>query len=225
MAEENKKPAELVPCLLETIKTFILERKNVKMEDLAKELNVSQKDIEKIIDLAVKDGLLKSRENLKLTKKGEAMVKVHRENYVHNRYVHGTGVLGRLSRIFERKNKNMRYHWRKRHRIDDKAIDSFYSSIHNLKGRVEEIVPLTSLSEGENGVVSYMIGGYGMVRRLTEMGLTPGTTIKVLRRGLLRGPIQIEVRGCCLALGHGVASKVFVKPVRRKRHDRKEEKT
>ena len=219
MAEEERKLAELVPCLLETIKTFEMERKKVKMEDLAKELNVSKRDVEKIIDLAFKDGLLESRESLKLTKKGEAMVKVHRESYVHDKYVHGTSIIGRISRIFERKNKNMRYHWRKHHRIDDKTINSFYSSIQSLKGRVEETVPLTNLSEGERGIVSYMIGGYGMVRRLTEMGLTPGTTVKVLRRGLLRGPIQIEVRGCFLALGHGVASRVFVKPVRRKAHD------
>ena len=113
----------------------------------------------------------------------------------------------------------MRYHWKTRHGIDDNAIESFQSSIQSLKGRIEETVPLSWLSEGEEAVVSYLLGGYGMVRRLAEMGLTPGTKVKILRRGLFRGPIQIEVRGSRLALGHGVASRVFVKPLRRKSHD------
>ena len=219
MTEDEGKLAKLVPCLLEAIKTFKMEKRSAKLEDLARELNVTKRDAEKLIELAVKNGFLESRESLELTEKGEAAVKAHRESYIHDKYVHGTGIFGRISRIFERKNKNMRYHLRRRHGIDDKAIDDFYSSIRSLKGRVEEIIPLTRLSEGKEGVVSYLLGGYGMVRRLAEMGLTPGTTVKVLRRGLLRGPVQIEVRGCRLALGYGVASRVFVKPAGRKVHD------
>ena len=74
-------------------------------------------------------------------------------------------------------------------------------------------VPLTNLCEGESATVAFTRGGYGLVRRLAEMGLTPGTTIKILRRGPFRGPLEIEVRGVSLALGHGVASRVFVKPL------------
>lgn len=57
-------------------------------------------------------------------------------------------------------------------------------------------------------------GGFGIVRRLAEMGLTPGVEIKLLRKCPFRGPIEIEVRGVALALGYGVASKVFVKQLR-----------
>ena len=76
---------------------------------------------------------------------------------------------------------------------------------------IDNAVPLTSISEGEKATVVCAIGGRGLVRRLAEMGLTPGTKIKVLRKGILGGPVQIEVRGVSLALGHGVASKIFVK--------------
>ncbi|MCD6431286.1 ferrous iron transport protein A [Candidatus Bathyarchaeota archaeon] len=79
-------------------------------------------------------------------------------------------------------------------------------------------VPLVRLREGEVGVVAYTVGGRGLVRRLAEMGLTPGVKVKVLRKGIFHGPFQIEVRGVALALGHGVASRVFVKPLRLK-HD------
>jgi ferrous iron transport protein A len=215
MAEKENRLNNMVPCLLEAIKTFDMEKKRIKLEDLAKELSINLEETEKLVDLAAKEGFLESRESLKLTRKGEALVRVHRESYIHDRYAHGTGLFGRIARFLERKNRNMRFHWRSRHGLDDKAINGFYLSIETLKGRVEETVPLADLAEGERGVVSYMLGGYGMVRRLAEMGLTPGTTVKVLRRGLLRGPIQIEVRGSCLVLGHGIASRVFVKPLRK----------
>jgi Fe2+ transport system protein FeoA len=78
----------------------------------------------------------------------------------------------------------------------------------------EEVISLTSLSEGEKGVITNASGGFGLVRRLAEMGLTPGVEIKLLRKCPFRGPLQIEVRGSVLALGFGVASKVFVKPLK-----------
>jgi len=46
------------------------------------------------------------------------------------------------------------------------------------------------------------------------MGLTPNTEVRVMRRSLFRGPIEVEVRGVSLALGYGLASKVLVKPIR-----------
>ena len=76
---------------------------------------------------------------------------------------------------------------------------------------IEDVISLTSLHEGETGVVVHAVGGFGLVRRLAEMGLTPGVEVKVLRRGPFRGPFEIEVRGVALALGRGVASRVFVR--------------
>lgn len=77
-----------------------------------------------------------------------------------------------------------------------------------------EVISLTSLFEGERGVLTNAFGGFGLVRRLAEMGLTPGVEIRLLRKCPFSGPLQIEVRGSVLALGYGVASKVFVKPLK-----------
>jgi len=62
--------------------------------------------------------------------------------------------------------------------------------------------------------MKHAFGGCGIVRRLAEMGLTPGVEVKLLRKGPFRGPVEIEVRGVALALGYGVAAKVFVKPLK-----------
>ena len=42
------------------------------------------------------------------------------------------------------------------------------------------------------------------------MGLTPGTEIKILKSAPFHGPIEICVRGSNLAIGRGVAMKIFV---------------
>ncbi|NIQ05851.1 MAG: ferrous iron transport protein A, partial [Candidatus Korarchaeota archaeon] len=52
---------------------------------------------------------------------------------------------------------------------------------------MEGVIPLTALREGEKGIVAYASGGYGLVRRLAEMGLTPDVEVEVLRRGPFRG--------------------------------------
>lgn len=74
-------------------------------------------------------------------------------------------------------------------------------------------LPLTGLLEGGRGVVSFLSAGASACRRLAEMGLTPGTEVEVLKSALFRGPLMVRVRGTTLAVGRGLASKVFVKPV------------
>jgi ferrous iron transport protein A len=74
-------------------------------------------------------------------------------------------------------------------------------------------VPLTWLSEGAKAVVTHTSGGLGVVRRLSEMGLTPGCEITLKRKCSFRGPIEIEVRGVALALGYGLSSQIFVQPI------------
>jgi len=83
----------------------------------------------------------------------------------------------------------------------------------NLRSN-EEVISLICLYEGEKGIVTHALGGFGLVRRLSEMGLTPGVEIKLLKKCPFRGPVEIEVRGVALALGYGVASKVFVRPLK-----------
>jgi len=72
-------------------------------------------------------------------------------------------------------------------------------------------VPLSVLPPGSRGVVVALRAGRGLARRLMEMGLTPGVEVTVLRNSA--GPIVVSVRGVSLALGRGVASKVFVRPL------------
>ncbi len=48
--------------------------------------------------------------------------------------------------------------------------------------------------------------------RLLEMGLTPGTPLRVVRRSVLGGPLVVEVRGYVLSLGSKQAQQINVMP-------------
>ncbi|MCW4009606.1 MAG: FeoA domain-containing protein [Candidatus Bathyarchaeota archaeon] len=78
---------------------------------------------------------------------------------------------------------------------------------------VDGSVPLNSLPEGSKAIVTHTSGGLCAVRRLSEMGLTPGCEITLKRKCSFRGPIEIEVRGVALALGYGLSSQIFVQPI------------
>jgi len=72
-------------------------------------------------------------------------------------------------------------------------------------------MPLEKLSPNQIGEIVSIIGGRIAAKRLADLGLVPGAQIKILRRILLRGPLEIEVKGSRLILGRGLAAKVLVK--------------
>jgi len=83
-------------------------------------------------------------------------------------------------------------------------------------------LPLTALKDGQSGIITSMRanpgrgrggwggGGRGFQKRLMDMGLTPGTKVTVVKSAPLHGPIEVHVRGSRLALGRGMAERIFV---------------
>jgi Fe2+ transport system protein FeoA len=85
-------------------------------------------------------------------------------------------------------------------------------------------VPLTALKAGEAGIVTSIRWGHvrhghmrhghgrdwGFEKRLMDMGLTPGTRVTVVKSAPFHGPFEILVRGSRLALGRGMARRIFV---------------
>ena len=52
--------------------------------------------------------------------------------------------------------------------------------------------------------------GWGFRKRLEDMGLTPGTKVTVVKSAPLNGPLEVYVRGSRLAIGRGMAERIFV---------------
>jgi len=198
--------------VLELIRTAEVKKRVIILEEMAHELESSTSEVEGLVEEALSKRYLKREGNMfRLTRKGFEVLRRHSEHYIHEKFSHGTGIIGRLGRFFEGNIRDWRSHWRHRHGLDEKSINGLYRGIRMLNGRIEETFPLISLKPGEKGIVAFAFGGRGLVRRLAEMGLTPGAEVKIVRSAPFHGPLEIEVRGSSLALGYGVASKVFVK--------------
>jgi Fe2+ transport system protein FeoA len=79
-------------------------------------------------------------------------------------------------------------------------------------------LPLTQLRNGEIGIVISIRSGHGrgggrgriFERRLMDMGLTPGTEVLVVKSAPFHGPLEVSVKGSRLALGRGMAERIFV---------------
>jgi len=73
-----------------------------------------------------------------------------------------------------------------------------------------DVISLDRLSPG-TGARLVAIGGERAFRcRLMELGLLPGTTVRVIRRVDVGGVLELEVRGCRLSVRHGEARHVTV---------------
>lgn len=93
--------------------------------------------------------------------------------------------------------------------ICDKDVESCEECERVSERRGVKLLSLCDLSEGEEGEVRFVRGGRGVLQRLACMGIVPGTRVKVLR-SLFRGPVEVEVRGSKIAIGRGIACRVFV---------------
>jgi DtxR family Mn-dependent transcriptional regulator len=83
-------------------------------------------------------------------------------------------------------------------------------SLEKVDRRKANIVSISTLKEREEGKISFIRGDNKVLKRLLDMGLTPGTKIRISRIAPLKGPVEIAVRGSKLALGEEVACNVFV---------------
>ena len=69
---------------------------------------------------------------------------------------------------------------------------------------------LSELPVGATGIVRAYTEGSRAAMRLREMGILPGTEVKVVRLAPLGDPIEIEVRGSHLSLRKTEAAEILI---------------
>lgn len=69
---------------------------------------------------------------------------------------------------------------------------------------------LDSLVAGDRGCLVSVGGEPSFRRRLMELGLLPGTAVRMIRRADVGGVLEVEVRSCRLSLRHREARQLFV---------------
>ena len=71
-------------------------------------------------------------------------------------------------------------------------------------------ISLIHLRRRQSGRVIQIMGGYGMIRRLSALGIRPGKRITKVSAMFMRGPVTVKVGGIEIALGFGMASRIMV---------------
>lgn len=97
-------------------------------------------------------------------------------------------------------------------------LEEVAEHLHDLmvhSKELREALPLAFLSEGEEGEIADVRGGRGMIQRLSDMGFTPSTKIRVLKSNPA-GPMLVDVRDARIALGRGVAMKIIVNGIKKR---------
>jgi DtxR family Mn-dependent transcriptional regulator len=218
---------------LEAIYSFNERGELAKNTELARKLRVAPPSVTQMIKKLAEEGLVEHQpyKGVVLTGRGMALAqKVVRKHRLLERFLHDFLGLNR-DKIHDEA-------CRMEHGLSDeaalalcKALDSPETCPNDGKlippcpldvddcvecesereeGALKLLTELSNLKPGEKGTVSFIRGGARACQRLLDMGLTKGTEVLVVNAAPFQGPLEVSVRGTTLALGRGLAEKVFI---------------
>ncbi len=72
------------------------------------------------------------------------------------------------------------------------------------------ITTLDRIRTKKNVKVVDVLGGWGLRRHVSQLGIHPGDILTVLRHAAMGGPILIMIHGSQIAIGRGMASHISV---------------
>ena len=72
------------------------------------------------------------------------------------------------------------------------------------------IIDLTQMQSNQSGIVHKIQGGIGFTGRLQNMGIRQGKRITKVSSHFGRGPQTVKIDNLQIAIGYGMARKIFV---------------
>jgi DtxR family Mn-dependent transcriptional regulator len=188
---------------LEALVRFKDKGKDASVSALSLELNVSKASVSEMLKKLTEKGLVQFSpySTPTLTEKGEKEGRrILRKHKVIERFLTLLGV--------------------PKSKIHDEACilehavsDEVEEAIERFSGadkEIECIKRLSDLKKGECGSILVVEGGMQACQRLEDMGLTIGAHICMSRPSSRVGPVEIKVRSSSLAIGRGLAQKIFI---------------
>ncbi|MBN2043018.1 MAG: DtxR family transcriptional regulator [Candidatus Aenigmarchaeota archaeon] len=172
---------------------------------VARELGISPASVSEMLVKLAKAGYIKHTpyRGATLTAKGE---KIGKNILSKHRTIEKF-----LNKIGFPKNKSHEQACEMEHVVSDeleRVIRNHMDHRKNIKKK--GIIFLDDLERGMKARIVSIESGRMAKRRMEEMGLTPGTEIKIGRKAPAGGPVEVCVRGSCLVIGRGLAKKVIV---------------
>jgi DtxR family Mn-dependent transcriptional regulator len=227
--------SESVEEYLEAIYNFNETGQLAKNQDLSEKLRVSPPSVTEMIKKLADEGLVtyEPYKGVLLTGKGTARAQnVVRKHRLLERFLHDTLGL-KIDKVHDEACKL-------EHSISDETAAALCDTLKSPRtcpddgkpipactleadncaeckaareaegGRFKLLTQLSHLRPGEHARVAFVRGSGSAARRLMDMGLCPGTEVKVDNAAPFNGPIQVSVRDTSLALGRELAGNVFV---------------
>ena len=71
-------------------------------------------------------------------------------------------------------------------------------------------IPLSQMKAGQSGTVVQVVGGRGLVNRLSALGIRPGQRVTMVSSVFMRGPVTIQVGNAQVAIGFGMTKRIIV---------------
>ena len=227
--------SESIEEYLEAIYNFNEKGELAKNQNLSEKLRVSPPSVTEMIKKLADEGLVtyEPYKGVLLTGKGTARAqKVVRKHRVLERFLHDTLGL-KMEKVHDEA-------CRLEHSISDEAAAALCDNLKSPKtcpddgkpipactletkdciecksarevegGRFKLLTQLSHLRPGERGRVAFVRGNGAASRRIMDMGLCPGTSLRGENAAPFIGPIQVSIRETSLALGRELAETVFV---------------
>lgn len=88
-----------------------------------------------------------------------------------------------------------------------------YSIIIQLITEGKIMQRLTEVKAGKKVIIKQISGGFGIKNRFESLNIREGKEIQVVASGPFRGPLILNIDGCKLAVGRGMAAKISVEVV------------
>ena len=81
----------------------------------------------------------------------------------------------------------------------------------NGPGDRVDTVSLAQMRQGQSGTIVQVAGGHNLSRKLDALGIIKGQTITKVSGQWMRGPVLLRRSNTQVALGFGMARRVFVR--------------
>lgn len=77
----------------------------------------------------------------------------------------------------------------------------------------KHIISLSRLPINKRAKIIDIHGGHGLIRKLWIMGIRKDQVLRIISKQPFRGPVTVEVCGCQMTLGQGMAQKIMVEVI------------
>jgi len=72
---------------------------------------------------------------------------------------------------------------------------------------------LTDVQPGKKVIIKQISGGFGIRNRFESLNIREGKEVQIVASGPFRGPLVLNIDGCKVAVGRGMAAKISVEEI------------